>query len=84
MSADLASLRNYVTSDTGAQCKADSTVLLCVSHSNLKARFLEIRFDRYMTVARVKEKLMTHCGTNASAMVLSLKDPTSKHFIKSR
>ena len=27
-----------------------------------------------MTILTVKQKLMTHCGTNPSAMVLQLKD----------
>lgn len=27
-----------------------------------------------MTIMRVKEKLLTHCGTNISAMNLKLKD----------
>ena len=48
MSADLAALRSYVTYDSGAQNKADTTVLLTVTHSNLKARFLELRFDTHV------------------------------------
>lgn len=74
MSADLAALKAYVTAETGAQNKADSTVLLMVTHSNLKARFMEIRFDLYMTIDKVKNKLQSHCGSNASAMQLQLKD----------
>ena len=42
-------LREYVTADTGSLNKADSTVLLMVTHSNLQARFMEIRFDRYVS-----------------------------------
>ena len=71
---DLLNLREYVTADTGSLNKADSTVLLMGTHSNLQARFMEIRFDRYMTITRVKEKLMTHVGSNVSTMRLSLKD----------
>lgn len=74
MSAQLAALREYVVADTGVQNKADSTVLMMVTHSNLKANFMELRFDRYMTVDKLKNKLQTHVGTNASAMQLSLKD----------
>ena len=48
---DLLNLREYVTADTGSLNKADSTVLLMVTHSNLKARFMEIRFDRYVRAA---------------------------------
>lgn len=118
---DLLALREYVTHDSGSLNKADSTVQLMVTHSNLKARFMEIRFDRYvsiypadhalrracvaprtgsvfaldlacrpnvdpsptplsapflrqMTILRVKEKLMTHVGSNVSTMRLVLKD----------
>ena len=48
---DLLNLREYVTAETGSLNKADSTVLLMVTHSNLKARFMEIRFDRYVRAA---------------------------------
>ena len=48
---DLVNLREYVTAETGSLNKADSTVLLMVTHSNLKARFMEIRFDRYVRAA---------------------------------
>mmetsp|Transcript_2181 Transcript_2181/g.4883 ORF Transcript_2181/g.4883 Transcript_2181/m.4883 type:complete len:276 (-) Transcript_2181:181-1008(-) len=74
MAAALRDLKSYVTTNTGAQNQAESTVLLMVTHSNLKARFMEIRFDRHMSVLRVKEKLMTHCGSNVSTMRLQLKD----------
>ena len=46
---ELLSLRAYVTHDSGSLHKADSTVQLMVTHSNLKARFMEIRFDRYVS-----------------------------------
>jgi hypothetical protein len=48
MSADLKALREYVLADTGAQQRADSTVLLSVSHSNLCANFMELRFDLHV------------------------------------
>mmetsp|Transcript_18317 Transcript_18317/g.51694 ORF Transcript_18317/g.51694 Transcript_18317/m.51694 type:complete len:283 (+) Transcript_18317:15-863(+) len=74
--ADVQALKDYVRGPSGQEAgRADSTVLLQVTHSNLKARFLEIRFDRHMTVGRVKEKLKNHCGTAVSAMRLQLKDP---------
>jgi tubulin-folding cofactor B len=66
MAAALRDLKSYVMTDTGAANQAESTVLLMVTHSNLSARFMEIRFDRFMTVLRVKEKLMTHCGQGDS------------------
>lgn len=48
MSVALANLREYVTADTGAQLKAESTVLLTVTHSNLRAVFMELRFDLHV------------------------------------
>ena len=74
MSADLAALRAYVTAETHAQRPAATTIRLRVSHSNLKTSFLEIRFDAHQTIDEVKRKLMTHCGSNASAMTLVLRD----------
>jgi tubulin-folding cofactor B len=74
MSSDVAALRAYVTAETGAQRAHASTVRVMVSHSNLRATFLEIKFDAHDTIARVKERLMTHCGTNVSAMTLVLRD----------
>jgi tubulin-folding cofactor B len=50
MSASLAALREYVTADSGAQRRADSTVLLSVTHSNLHAVFMELRFDTHVRV----------------------------------
>lgn len=54
--------------------RAESTVLLGVTHSNLKASLMEIRFNKHMTVANVKAKLVSHTGTSVSAMRLLLKD----------
>lgn len=74
MTSDMEALRNYVTYDSGSLNQAESTVLLEVTHSNLKAQFMQIRLDKHMTILTVKQKLMTHCGTNPSAMILQLKD----------
>eukprot|EP00320_Phaeocystis_rex_P000537 CAMPEP_0119092436 /NCGR_PEP_ID=MMETSP1178-20130426/159759_1 /TAXON_ID=33656 /ORGANISM="unid sp, Strain CCMP2000" /LENGTH=305 /DNA_ID=CAMNT_0007076011 /DNA_START=46 /DNA_END=963 /DNA_ORIENTATION=- len=65
-------LREYVTWDSGLQNKGESTVLLHVTHSNLKAHFMELRLDRHMTIERVKEKMRTHCGTGSAFMHLTL------------
>lgn len=74
--ADVQALKDYVKGPSGMEAgRSESTVLLQVTHSNLKARFLEIRFDKHMSVGRVKEKLKNHCGTAVSAMLLQLKDP---------
>jgi len=65
-------MKEYVTWDSGLQNQGTSTVLLHVTHSNLKARFMELRLDKHMTVERVKEKLRTHCGTGSQFMHLTL------------
>ncbi|GAB4819103.1 hypothetical protein N2152v2_006149 [Parachlorella kessleri] len=75
--SDLRALREYVTAP-GSQNQSDSTVRLLVTHSNLKAKFLEIRLDMHMHIDSVKQKLCFHTGTAASAMVLQLKDEQGK------
>lgn len=47
--ADVQQLKDYVRGPSGQEAgRADSTVLLQVTHSNLQARFMEIRFDRHV------------------------------------
>ena len=58
---DLLALREYVTHDSGSLNKADSTVQLMVTHSNLKARFMEIRFDRYVSIYPADHALRRAC-----------------------
>jgi len=72
--SSLEQLRLYVTDESlNSQNQSEHTCRLFVTHSNLhEMQFLEIRFDLRWTIGTVKEKLMTHCGTNASAMRLQL------------
>jgi hypothetical protein len=44
---DIDSLKDYVRG-TGGQSQAESTVLLHCTHSNLMARFFEIRLDKHV------------------------------------
>jgi len=78
MSQDLQNLRDWVTADSGGQARGESTVLLHVTHSNLKARMFELRLDKHMTVERVKEKLRSHTGTGSLFMHLTLLDHNSQ------
>ncbi|KXZ44461.1 hypothetical protein GPECTOR_67g301 [Gonium pectorale] len=72
---DVEALRAYVVGpDSGFANRADSTVLLHITHSNLKAKFMEIRLDLHATIESVKVKLSFHCGTSPSAMLLTLLD----------
>eukprot|EP00242_Pyramimonas_sp_CCMP2087_P017712 CAMPEP_0198210814 /NCGR_PEP_ID=MMETSP1445-20131203/22460_1 /TAXON_ID=36898 /ORGANISM="Pyramimonas sp., Strain CCMP2087" /LENGTH=286 /DNA_ID=CAMNT_0043884969 /DNA_START=117 /DNA_END=977 /DNA_ORIENTATION=+ len=74
--ADIQQLKDYVGAEGkgGGANQGESTVLLHCSHTNLKAQFMELRFDRHTTIERVKERLQSHCGTSPSMMQLQLKD----------
>jgi tubulin-folding cofactor B len=67
-------LQDYVNHESGGQNRGATTVLLHVTHSNLKMRMFEIRLDRHMTVERVKEKLRNHSGTHTMFAHLTLLD----------
>jgi len=72
--ADVQALKAYVQGPS-SQARADSTVLMHVTHSNLKnTSFFELRLDRHMTILSVKEKLKSHTGTAVGSMLLQLKD----------
>lgn len=75
--ADIQALKDYVKGPS-SQNQADTTVRLQVTHSNLKAHFMEIRLDLQMTVAAVKQKLMSHTGSSPSSMQLQLQDETGR------
>mmetsp|Transcript_65413 Transcript_65413/g.206717 ORF Transcript_65413/g.206717 Transcript_65413/m.206717 type:complete len:90 (+) Transcript_65413:75-344(+) len=54
MNQDMEALKNYVTCGgqqdwKHGQAQAESTVILTVTHSNLKMSFLELRFDRHVS-----------------------------------
>ena len=60
VNSDLRALRDYVTAP-GSQNQSEATVRLLVTHSNLKARFLEIRLDlhvRWLRLARADVPLL--------------------------
>lgn len=49
---DAEQLKDYVKGpDKGGLHQAESTVMLHVSHSNLKQKFIEIRLDMHVSVA---------------------------------
>lgn len=80
--ADIDALKQYVNFNNGFQNKAESTVLLNVTHSNLKARFMEIRLDRHMTVDQVKIRLESHTGTSVTSMQLWLHDESGRPVVQ--
>lgn len=50
LTSDMQALRDYVMADSGAQRPAESTRRLLVTHSNLKAKFMEIRLDMHVSL----------------------------------
>jgi tubulin-specific chaperone B len=67
LNADLQALRDYVTAETGAQNQAESTVRLLVTHSNLKAKFMEIRLDLHVSISISKHLQKLEGNYRASA-----------------
>ncbi len=66
-------LKAFVTAPS-SQNEAESSVRLLVRSSALKSSFMEILFNKHMTVGAVKDKLQSHVGTSSSSMVLTLMD----------
>ncbi len=59
--ADIAALKAYVQADDGGMQNRDAaTVLLHVSHSNLAARFMEIRLDLHVRLFGNKSPKVGH------------------------
>ncbi|KAK4362668.1 hypothetical protein RND71_017909 [Anisodus tanguticus] len=58
------------------QIEGDESVLLRVTHSNMKTFSPEIRFFLQTTVEAMKEKLWKKCGTSVNSMSLELYDET--------
>lgn len=59
---------------TRLQIEGDESVLLHVTHSNLKSFNADVRFSLQMSVEAVKEKLWKKCGTSVNSMSLELYD----------
>ena len=70
---DMRSLGNFVTAMDGHRYDgmAEGTVMVTVSHSNLKQKHVDLRFDLHTTVGDVKARLSLHNGTNAGDMRLA-------------
>ncbi|GAB2279211.1 hypothetical protein Dimus_013861 [Dionaea muscipula] len=58
------------------QIQRDDSVVLRVTHSNIKSFIADTRFSLQMTVESVKEKLWKKCGTSVGFMSLELYDDT--------
>ncbi|CAN0465680.1 unnamed protein product, partial [Laminaria digitata] len=75
MAADMAALKNWVTAADGDQFSRlpEGVVSVNISHSNITARMIELKFDLSQTLGDVKGKIYTHCGTNPGMQKLSLR-----------
>lgn len=56
------------------QVQGDESVILHISHSNMKSFAADVHFSLQMTVEAVKEKLWKKCGTSVNSMCLELYD----------
>lgn len=56
------------------QIPADDSVLVSVTHANIKSFLADVRLYLQMTVEAVKEKLWKKCGTSVTSMHLELYD----------
>ncbi|XP_022153874.1 tubulin-folding cofactor B [Momordica charantia] len=56
------------------EIEADESVLLRVTHANLKSFTSDVRFSLQMSIESVKEKLWKKCGTSVNSMCLELYD----------
>lgn len=62
---DLLALQSYVTANDATQYADlhEDTLVLDITHSNLKQRHIEIRFDKHTTIATVRDKIYQQTGT---------------------
>ncbi|GFQ04884.1 tubulin-folding cofactor b [Phtheirospermum japonicum] len=56
--------------------QGDESVLLRITHSNIKSFSADVRFSTQLTVEAVKQKLWRKCGTSVDSMCLELYDDT--------
>ena len=76
MSLERDALRAYVTQDDATKYDGllEGMVAVYATHSLLKQRVVDLRLDLHSSIAAVKQKLYTHCGSNVGCMRLQLFD----------
>ena len=75
---EMLAMRDYALGESGMS-RSDGTVLLHVSHSNLKNTFFhELRLDMHSTIEAIKRKLEFHTGTSAVTNQLYLLDENAQ------
>lgn len=72
---DLLAVRAWITAKDATQYQDvhESTVLLDLTHSNLKQRQIEIRFDKHDTLARLRQRIHQKTGTSPGFQHLQIK-----------
>lgn len=77
---DLLALQSYVTAADSTQYDHldKSTILLDLTHSNLKQQHIEIRFDRHDTISTLRHKIYQKTGTPPHSQHLLLYPPHSR------
>jgi len=60
---DIQALKNYITSGSDYRDVHDDTLILDLTHSNLKQRHIEIRFDKHTTISSLRDKIYQKTGT---------------------
>ena len=85
MASERAAMRAYVLAGDAAAAAAlaPGTVLVSVTHSLLSLQVLGLRLDLSSSVAAVKRKLYTHCGSAVAHMRLELRDGGSGALLAS-
>jgi len=82
---DLLALQSYITAADSTQYSqlAFTTLLLNLTHSNLKQRHIEIRFDKHSTVLALRQRIHQKTGTSPSYQhlkILAASDPNQSLF----
>jgi hypothetical protein len=75
MAADMMALKDYVTAQDHLQFARlpEGVVSINVTHSNLKASMIELRFDLHTTVRARRRSCLREEGEGAESNVLALR-----------
>jgi hypothetical protein len=75
MSLEFEAMRAYITAKDATQYDGmmEGLVAVYMTHNLLTMRAIDLRLDLHATVANIKAKLYTHCGTKISHMRLFLR-----------
>lgn len=79
---DLLALKSYITAADATQYNslAASTLVLDLTHSNLRQRHAEIRFDRHDTVDELRRRIHQKTGTPPGSQHLQLKSGGAVYY----